>query len=230
MVRFLNQQQFFDAERLKEIISELGEELKPLAQNPRLKDIKQTITLVDGTLVAALPKVMQASMLKATTGSGMIKWRLHTHFEVDRYIPSRIDVTGNAGGEDDERSVLSRTIESDRLYVMDRGYAKFKLFNEIVAAKSSYVCRLRDNSVYEVVEELPLTEEDRAKGIISDQIVRFTNGKADARADHPVRLICVQCSPHTSRVNTQVDRQESIAMVFYESQQTCSMCLRKSSR
>ncbi len=57
----------FDAERLKEIISELGEELKPLAQNPRLKDIKQTITLVDGTLVAALPKVMQASMLKATT-------------------------------------------------------------------------------------------------------------------------------------------------------------------
>ena len=47
-------------------------------------------------------------------------------------------------------------IKSDRLYVMDRGYAKFTLFNRIVAAPSSYVCRLRDNSVYEVVEERPL--------------------------------------------------------------------------
>ena len=189
----------FEAERLKEIISELGEELRPLASNPRLTDIKQTMTLVDGTLIAALPKLMQASMLKETTGSGMIKWRLHTHFEVDRYVPSRIDVTPDGGGEHDERSVLARTIESDRLYVMDRGYAQFKLFNDIVAKKSIYVCRLRDNSVYEVIEERPLMEEDRAKGVISDQIVRFTNGKASARPDHPIRLVCVKCSPHTSR-------------------------------
>ena len=39
----------FDAERLKEVISELGQELEPLARNPKLKDIKQTMTLVDGT-------------------------------------------------------------------------------------------------------------------------------------------------------------------------------------
>jgi len=29
---------------------------------------------------------------------------------------------------------------------MDRWYAEFKLFNDIVAASSSYVCRVRDNS------------------------------------------------------------------------------------
>ena len=34
---------------------------------------------------------------------------------------------------------------------------------------------------------------------MSDQIVRFTNGKADARPDHPLRLVCVCTSPHTSR-------------------------------
>jgi hypothetical protein len=28
---------------------------------------------------------------------------------------------------------------------MDRGYAKFALFNRIVAKHSSYVCRVRDN-------------------------------------------------------------------------------------
>ena len=189
----------FDAERLKAIIAELGTELKPLGRDARLKDIDHTLTLVDGTLIAALPKLMQASWLKQTTGSGLVKWRLHTQFEVERYVPMRIDVTRDGGGADDERAVLQRTIESDRLYVMDRGYAKFALFNRIVSAQSSYVCRLRDNSVVEVVEERPLSDADRAAGVLSDQIVRFANGKAKARPDHPIRLVCVKCSPHTTR-------------------------------
>ncbi len=189
----------FDAERLKEIIAELGAELTPLVKDARLQDIQQTITLVDGTLIAALPRVMEASWRKHTTGSGMVKWRLHAHFDVERYVPDRIDVTPNGGGPNDERAVLERTIEPDHLYVTDRGYAKFRLFNKIVAAGSSYVCRLRDNSTYEVLEERPLSDADLAAGVLSDQIVRFSNGAADARPNHPVRLVCIKCSEHTSR-------------------------------
>lgn len=51
----------FDAERLKEIIAELGAELKPLARDARLQDIDQTLVLVDGSLIAALPSIMEAS-------------------------------------------------------------------------------------------------------------------------------------------------------------------------
>ena len=190
----------FDAERLKEIIAELGAELKPLARDARLQDIDQTLVLVDGSLIAALPSIMEASWRKQNKGSGLVKWRLHTHFEVDRYVPTRIDVTPDDGGEHDERAVLERTIERDRLYVMDRGYAKFALFNKIVKANSSYVCRLRDNSAYEVVESRELTDADRAAGVLSDEIVLIgQSGKANARPDHKIRLVCVKCSPHTSR-------------------------------
>ncbi len=190
----------FDPERLKEIISELGAELKPFAGDARIKDLDHTLTLVDGTLLSALPEIMQASWLKEHTGSGLVKWRLHAHFEVDRYVPTRMDVTPNGGGENDERSVLERTLESDRLYVMDRGYAKFALFNRIVKADSSYVCRLRDNSVYEVEKENSLSDADRAAGVLSDQIVHIgQSGKKDSRPDHKIRLVCVKCSPHTSR-------------------------------
>lgn len=189
----------FDPERLKEIIDELGGQLQPLGRDPRLRDVPGALTAVDGTLLSALPKLMQASCLKRATGSGLVKWRLHTHFEVDRYVPTRIDVTPDGGGDHDERAVLERTIQADRTYVMDRGYAKFTLFNKIVAAQSSYVCRLRDNSVYDVIEDRPLTDADRAAGVLSDQIVRFSNGKANARPDHPIRLIRIATSPHTSR-------------------------------
>ena len=87
----------FDPDRLKEIIGELGDQLQPLAQDKRLQDIQQTITLVDGSLITALPRIMEASFRKATTGDGMIKWRLHTHFEILRGVPTRIDVTPNKG-------------------------------------------------------------------------------------------------------------------------------------
>src|SRR5436190_4844961 len=160
----------FDPERLKEIIAELGGQLEPLSRDPRLKDVPHTLTLVDSTLLTILPHLTEAS-LKPTNTSGLVKWRLHTHFEVDRYVPKRIDVTPDGGGDDDERAVLERTIESDRLYVMDRGYAKFALFNRIVDAQSSYVCRIRDNSVCEVLEDRPLSCAARAERVISDTII-----------------------------------------------------------
>jgi hypothetical protein len=49
-----------------------------------------------------------ASLLKRKTGSGMVKWRLHSHFEVDRSVPIRIAVTRRVGGEADERTVSRR--------------------------------------------------------------------------------------------------------------------------
>jgi Transposase DDE domain len=190
----------FDPDRLREIVAELGLELQPLGRDPRLRDVPGALTAVDGTLLSVLPKLVQASFLKRTTGSGLVKWRLHTHFEVDRHVPTRIDVTPNSGGPHDERAVLERTVEADRTYVMDRGYAKFALFNKIVAAKSSYVCRLRDNSVYEILQERSLTDADRALNILSDQIVAIgQQGKANARPDHSIRLITIRTSPHTSR-------------------------------
>ncbi len=41
---------------------------------------------------------------------------------------------------------------------MERWYAQFTLFNEIHAVGSSYVCRVRDNSRYEAVQERTLSE------------------------------------------------------------------------
>jgi IS4 transposase len=189
----------FDPDRLKGIIAELGGQLEPLDRDSRLGDLRHTVTLVDGTLLAALPRMAEASWRKRVKGSGLVKWHLHTHFEVDRHVPRRIDVTPDGGGAWDERAVLDRTVEPDRLYVMDRGYAKFTLFNTIVAAKSSYVCRLRDNSAYDVLEKRPLTDADRAARVTGDAVVALGgSSKPDARPDHPIRLVTIAAKPHQS--------------------------------
>ena len=61
-------------------------------------------------------------------------------------------------GKSDEKTVLRRNLSSGHTYVMDRWYAQFTLWNDIKAKDSSYVCRVRDNSVYNVIENRPLDQ------------------------------------------------------------------------
>ena len=188
----------FDAELLKPIIADLASQVRPLAKDPQLQDIQHTVTLVDGSLISALPAMAEASFLHHTTGKGTVKWRLHTHFDVERYVPERIDVARDGGGELDERAVMEKNVEKDRCYVMDRGFAKFKLFNEINTADSSYVCRLRDNSNYEVIQENELSDAARKARVTQDATVQIgQTGKAESRPDHTIRLVIIEKKAHT---------------------------------
>lgn len=190
----------FDPERLKTIIGHLAGQVQAGKLDPQTSQFAQSLIAVDGSVVNALPSILAASLLKQTTGSAVVHWRLHTHFEVASFTPREITVTPDSGGDNDERAVMERSIEADKIYAMDRGYAKFKLFNAINRQGSSYLCRLRDNSVYDVIEDRPLGETDRAAGVLSDQIVQLgkTSKSAD-RPDHKIRLVCVRCTPHKNR-------------------------------
>ena len=78
----------------------------------------------------------------------------------------------------------------------DRGYAKLTLFDQTVTANSSYVCRLRDTSIWTMLEEHFRNDHSDLDEIISDEIVEFSEGSG---LDHTVRVICIRVDPHTSR-------------------------------
>jgi hypothetical protein len=193
----------FDSQLLLGIIGELAEELKPLGRDARLSEIKHIITLVDGSLLAALPRAAEAMWLKTRTGTTHAAWRLHAHFDLDKHVPVRADVTDPSNsGKANEKEVLRGTLKPDHCYVMDRGYAQFALFNDINAKSSSYVCRVRDNSEYIVVRDNPLSQADRDTGIISDQIVTLGQQQSGrTMPNHPVRLVIVKTTPHEKRSN-----------------------------
>jgi hypothetical protein len=187
----------FDPERLRQIIGELAAEVKP--SRDRSDDfVKHVVTAVDGSVVQTLSTIAEAAYLKTKNGDSRSAWRLHTHFDVDRGVPTRIDVTsGKNGGKTDEKAVLRSNLQPDHCYLMDRWYAQFTLFNEIHQLGSSYVCRIRDNSAYAILEERPLSAAARAAGVLSDQIVRLgATSSTAARPNHPIRLVLVACTPH----------------------------------
>ena len=190
----------FDPELLKRIIDELGGKLQPI-HNVGRGHVPHVLTAVDGSVVKTLATITQAAYLKNCHGDSKSAWRLHAHFDIDHHVPRRIDVTrGLNSGKTDEKYVLRKALQADHCYVMDRWYAEFLLLNDIHAIKSSYVCRVRDNSRYKILEERPLSKEARDAGIIFDGIVEMgVTLKPQRRPNHPTRLILIKTNPHTER-------------------------------
>lgn len=180
----------FDAELLKGIIGDLIDELPALKGNEPLEDLRGIITLVDGTVLSALPALVQA-MWSDVKGQHGIK--LHTHFELLKGVPIRMDLTD---GDGNERTVLQANLLPDRIYVLDRGYAQFELFAAIEKVQSSFACRVRDNSVFEVLEERRVCPDAKPGEVRRDLIVRFTGGQAvRAGMDRPLHLVEIVCRP-----------------------------------
>ena len=191
----------FDPELLPPLIAELAGALRPQATDPRFKDIHHLLPAVDSTQVKTLPCLTEAMYSRTKNGESRYYWRLHTHFHIDHQVPVRIDATDPAGRDhSDEKDVLRQHLQADHCYVMDRWFAEFRLFNDIADAQSSYVCRIRDNSNFEVVEERPVSAAARQAGVLRDAIVRLGMGsKPAARPHHTIRLVAVAVKPHAKR-------------------------------
>ena len=185
----------FDPQRLEGIIGELLRQV-PASRSVGRDEIKHVLTAVDGSIVKTLASLAEAAYLRDKHGGTHAGWRFHTHFEIDRGLPVRMEVTSaHNGGPTEEKQVLRRRLEADRCYVMDRGYAEFALWNEIVGAGSSYVCRIRDNSNLQAVrEERPLSAAARAAGVLRDAVVEL--GFRNRSPNHPVRVVLVPTAPH----------------------------------
>ena len=190
----------FDPALLKQIAVDLAQGV-PDQAGGEFSKIKQTITAVDGSVVDTLSRIAELAWVPKKGGDFKYAYRLHTQFEVLRGVPNRIDVTSaNPKGDADERAVINDALEADRCYLMDRVYAKFTLFNDINRIQSSYVCRVRDNSAYEVTQQGELSPGDIDEGVLSDQVVILgASSSSSAKPDHKIRIIEVQATAHTSR-------------------------------
>ena len=84
-------------------------------------------------------------------------------------------------GNGSEKGQLRTMLEAHRLYVIDRGYAEYELFQEIIDAHSSFIGRIRDNAAWTVVTERPVSEKARAAGVRRDVVV-WLGGPQSAKA------------------------------------------------
>jgi hypothetical protein len=171
----------FDPELLHTLIGDLAARTVPLARGQEAEALRG-LTAVDGSLLPALPKMAWALWLDPQHRAA----KMHVHFDVLKGVPVETTVTA---GNHSETEQLRATLQAQRLYVIDRGYADYQLFQDIIDAGSDFIGRLRDNAVWTVVEDRPLAAEAQAAGVRSDRLVWLGGPQSGASFKQPLRVL-----------------------------------------
>ena len=194
----------FDPELLEQIVEDLAGQAQAADAPARPDALDETLEIIarDGSLLPALPRMAWALWLDPEHRAA----KLHLEFNVLKGTP-RFGRVGHANAG--ECASLRADLRAGQLYLLDAGHSEYALFEDIRKAGSSFVARLRDNAVYEVIEERPLTDADRAAGVTFDRLVRLgSEHKRDALSE-PVRL--VQVHVKSTSVNGLARRRSRVS-------------------
>jgi len=176
----------FDPELLEQIVRDLAGRAQAADAPPRPDGLDEALEIIvrDGSLLPALPKMAWALWLDDEHRAA----KLHLEFNVLKGVPRAARVSeANAG----ECASLREDLRGGQLYLLDAGHNEYGLFEDIRRAGSSWVARLRDNAVYEVLDERALTEADRAAGVVFDRVVSLGCAEKRQALSGPVRLVKV---------------------------------------
>jgi Transposase DDE domain len=189
-------QAVFDPALLEGIIRELAERVAPVSPPAEWAALKDLVA-VDGSLLPACARMAWALWTDERHRAA----KMHLHFEVLRGIPVQVSVTEGQGSETEQ---LRRALAAGLLYVIDRGYAEYQLFQDIIDAGSSFIGRIRANAVWQVIEERPLSAAARAAGVRRDLVVWLGCDESGAVFRQPLRVVEVATGKVDSRGQPEV--------------------------
>jgi hypothetical protein len=182
----------FDAEALHPLIAELASQTVPIVVGKEAEALRG-LTAVDGSLLPALAKMAWALWRDDEHRAA----KMHVHFDVLKGVPIEATVTAGSGSETKQ---LRATLQPQRLYVIDRGYADYQLFQDIIDAGSGFIGRLKSNAVYTVIEERPLSAAAVAAGVRSDREVQLGGPQSGAALRQTVRIVEVHVTDERGQV------------------------------
>ena len=178
-----------DPERLTPILealrSHVATERGSAPNSGQLAELLAQTVAVDGTFLPALAETAWAVRSLNQTTSTRRRARLDVQLSVTDWVPEAIVVPELKQGESAAAAPL---VSPGKLYLYDRGFNGFQLisahFKPDQTPLARFVIRYRQAGSnapdLDEVESLPLTEADRAAGVVSDRTGRFASGSPHA--------------------------------------------------
>jgi hypothetical protein len=176
----------FDPELMIPIIEDVISKIGPLPQDGIFKDLPGVPIAVDGTFLQCLPKMMWAVFRTQSAKRGA---KLHLQFDIERGMPISADITEALSSE---KKALRKRLKAGNLYIIDRGYVDYRLYQAIDDAGSFFVARLKDTNTFEKLEDRPLEQADIDASIASDHFVRMGSAPTEGQLTARVRRILIR--------------------------------------
>jgi hypothetical protein len=202
---FSEAQGVFDPELLKGVFLDLVGENQTSWGDARLSHLADKLKLVDGTLLPALPRMHWALWLNDQNRAA----KLHLKFSVLRQGACDALITA---GNSCERKALRHFVKKGEIIVADRYYGlEYGFFGELKQIGASHVIRIRNNPRMEVVEELTLTEADRAAGVTWQGKVKL----GDQWQGEPIRVVRVEVDGKQLLLATDLEIEAELIALIY---------------
>ncbi len=178
----------FDPEPLRQIFMELAKQACAADAIARPEGLPKELSLIafDGTLWSYLPRMAPYFWENGPRTGPPPGFKAHLQFNILKGVPSSVDITAGYG---DERRTLEKNLAANNLYIIDRGLCDFKLFQEIIDARSSFVARGNDCLVARTIKNFELTESARQAGVYSDELVQLGSEPHAGKLRQPLRVI-----------------------------------------
>jgi hypothetical protein len=185
--------QVVDPTILQPIIARLHAEARKNGCLPvGLPETLGQVLAIDGSFFALAADVAWAVKHRGNDGKSRASARLDVHLDVATGLPEIIDVHGS---DTSESASAAKHIRPGAIHVYDRGIFSFDLINAQVKAKAFFVHRIRNAGVrtprFIVEQDLPLTDKDRAAGVLSDRLGRLAGSKRRVAPDVLLREVVI---------------------------------------
>jgi hypothetical protein len=202
---FSEAQGVFDPELLKQVFLELAGEIPTSWGDARLAHLADKLKLVDGTLLPALPRMHWALWQNDQNRAA----KLHLKFTVLRQAPSDALITH---GNSCERKALREFMKKGETIVGDRYYGlEYGFLEELRKLGISFVFRIRNKPRMEIVEELSLTEADRAAGVTWQGMIRL----GEKWQGEPIRVVKVEVDSKELLLATDLAIEAELIALIY---------------
>jgi len=149
----------------------------PFAKKFRFKN---KLVSLDSTIIDLCVRLFDWAKFRRTKGA----IKLHLVLDHEGYLPSFCVITD--GKVSDVKVAHTLSFDPGTVVVDDRGYNDYRLFAKWTEQGVFFVTRMKDNALYEVIEERPVPQN---RSVRSDQIIRLCGRGAALKCPHPLRRV-----------------------------------------
>lgn len=168
------------AELFEKVFYALFDTVSSKAVGKKKFRFKNKLVSMDSTVIDLCLSMYDWAKFRRTKGAV----KLHLVLDHDGYLPCFGLITD--GKVSDVKAAWQIDFAPDTIVVDDRGYNDYRLFSNWTEAGVYFVTRMKDNALFEVVEE---REPPKNRNIAKDQIIRLTGTGAQQKCTHLLRRI-----------------------------------------
>jgi len=149
--------------------------------------IDKQIEIIDSSTISLFKDILKCVGRKPQNGKSKGGIKLHTVINVDETVPKMVWFSSAA--THDHLLLDKLKLDSNTIYAFDKVYNDYKAFSRFTDVGTGFVTRIKDNAVYDIVEENFINDSIHS-GVEKDEITVVT--LKENNKEKPLKLRKVQ--------------------------------------